>query len=76
MDIPMAVTNTKNNLSEPLFVSLKTLAKTVDAHRSTIRRWHRESEIQPVAIGMARNGAIRYRWSEIKPWLGSFEKVR
>jgi predicted DNA-binding transcriptional regulator AlpA len=59
----------------PLAVSLKTLARRLDAHRSSIRRWLREAGIQPLSVGIGRNGAIRYLWSDIETWLASREYV-
>lgn len=59
----------------PLAVSLKTLAVRLDAHRSSVRRWLREAGIQPIAISDQKNGAIRYRWSDIEAWLASREYV-
>ena len=56
-------------------VSLKTLAEMWDADRSTVRRWLKAADIEPVAIGRGRNGAIRYRWHEIEGWLDSLEHV-
>ena len=50
-------------------VSLKTISKLVDAHRSTIRRWLTEAGIRPIAMGRGRRGAIRYRWRDIERWL-------
>lgn len=56
-------------------VSLKTLAEMWDADRSTVRRWLKAADIEPVAIGRGRNGAIRYRWHEIEAWLDALEHV-
>lgn len=56
-------------------VSVKTLARMLDAHRSSVRRWLREAGIKPVAIGRGRNGAIRYLWSDVEGWLQSLEHV-
>ena len=52
-------------------VSLKTVAAMADADRSTIRRWLRNADIQPVVVGRGRSGAIRYRWREVQDWLKS-----
>ena len=52
-------------------VSLKTVAAMADADRSTIRRWLRDADIQPVVVGRGRSGAIRYRWREVQDWLKS-----
>ena len=54
---------------ERLTVSLKTLAKLLDAHRSSVRRWLGEAGIRPIALGRGHNGAIRYRWSDVQNWL-------
>ncbi|MEI8194496.1 MAG: helix-turn-helix domain-containing protein [Phycisphaerae bacterium] len=59
----------------PLAVSLKTLARRLDAHRSSVRRWLREAGIHPVVLGRGRNGAIRYRWEEVRTWLQTREYV-
>ena len=56
-------------------VSLNTLAGMLDAHRSSVRRWLKEAGIKPVAIGRGRNGAIRYRWRDVKEWLDSRRDV-
>lgn len=57
------------------WVSLKTLSRLLDAHRSTVRRWLREAGVQPVAMGRGRNGTIRYRGREVRAWLESREQV-
>jgi predicted DNA-binding transcriptional regulator AlpA len=57
------------------FISLKSLSKLVDAHRSSVRRWLNDEGIRPIAMGRARNGAIRYRWSDIERWLKQREEV-
>ena len=56
-------------------VSLKALAKTLETTRTSARRWLQESGIRPVAIGRGRNGAIRYRWDEVRTWLESRQAV-
>ena len=56
-------------------VSLETISKLVDAHRSTIRRWLSEAGIRPIAMGRGRRGAIRYRWRDIERWLTLREEV-
>ena len=56
-------------------VSLKTLSRMMDAHRSSVRRWLRQAGIQPIALSDAKNGAIRYRWVEIERWLATREPV-
>ena len=60
---------------EPLIVSLKTLARRLDASVSAVRRWLKEAGVRPVVVGRGRNGAIRYRWSDIEAWLASLEQV-
>jgi hypothetical protein len=57
--------------TQRLTVSLKTLARMLDAHRSSIRRWLQEAGIRPVVLGRGRNGAIRYRWRDIQEWVAS-----
>jgi len=59
-----------------LTISLKTLAQELDAHRSSVRRWLREAGIHPIALGRGRNGAIRYRWHDVKDWLDSRDYVQ
>jgi hypothetical protein len=59
----------------PLAVSLRTLARRLDAHRSSVRRWLHEAGIQPLSFGTGRNGAIRYLWSDVETWLASREYV-
>ena len=61
--------------SERLAVSLKTLADQLDTTRTSVRRWLSEAGVQPVALGRGANGAIRYRWSDVKAWLDSLESV-
>ena len=56
-----------------LIVSLRTLSRLLDAHRSSVRRWLSEAGVRPVVIGRGRNGAIRYRWCDIKQWLASLD---
>jgi hypothetical protein len=56
-------------------VSLKTLARRLEAHRSSVRRWLRQAGIQPLSVGTGRNGAIRYLWSDVEAWLASREYV-
>ncbi len=63
----------ENAIHEPLAVSLKTLAGLLDAHRSSVRRWLRQAGIRPIALGRGRNGAIRYRWRDVREWLDSLE---
>ena len=57
------------------FISLKSLSKLVDAHRSSVRRWLTEEGIRLIVMGRARNGAIRYRWSDIERWLKQRDEV-
>ncbi len=65
----------KTSKPEPLIVSLKTLSKEMDANRSSVRRWLKEADIQPIAIGQERKGAIRYRWPEVREWLESRQYI-
>jgi len=58
-----------------LTVSLKTLAALLDADRSSVRRWLKDANINPVVLGRGRNGAIRYRWRDVEAWLDSLEAV-
>ena len=60
---------------ERLTVSLKTLAKLLDAHRSSVRRWLSQAGVRPIALGRGHNGAIRYRWSDVQNWLQSQDYV-
>ena len=60
---------------ERLVVSLKTLANMLDAHRSSVRRWLRKAGIRPITLGRGRNGAIRYRWYDVKGWLESKDYI-
>lgn len=59
----------------PLAVSLATLAKLLDAHRSSVRRWLRDAGVRPLALGRGCNGAIRYRWSDVEEWLRTRQPV-
>jgi phage terminase Nu1 subunit (DNA packaging protein) len=61
---------------ERLTVSIKKLSELLDAHRSSVRRWLSEAGVRPVALGRGRNGAIRYRWSDVQNWLRSREYVQ
>ena len=65
----------KNADQELLAVSLKTLAGMLDAHRSSVRRWLQQAGIRPIALGKGRNGAIRYRWRDVREWLDSLEAI-
>lgn len=58
-----------------LAISLKSLAAMLDAHRTSVRRWLTEAGIKPVSIGRGKNGAIRYKWNEVKGWLDSINHV-
>jgi len=57
--------------SQRLTVSLKTLARMLDAHRSSVRRWLQEAGIRPIVFGRGRNGAIRYKWCDVQDWVES-----
>ena len=59
--------------NERLVVSLRTLADMLDAHRSSVRRWLHDAGIRPIVLGRGRNGAIRYRWCDIRDWLEAKE---
>ena len=61
--------------SQRLTVSLKTLARMLDAHRSSVRRWLQQAGIRPIVLGRGRNGAIRYRWRDVQEWLESREQA-
>ena len=63
------------NEPERLTVSLKTLSQMLDAHRSSVRRWLQQAGIRPIAFGRGRNGAIRYRWQDIREWIESRERT-
>lgn len=47
----------------------------LDAHRTSVRRWLTQAGIKPVSIGRGKNGAIRYKWEEVKGWLDSMEHI-
>ena len=64
---------TNNAETQRLAVSLKSLSEMLDAHRTSVRRWLTQAGIKPVSIGRGKNGAIRYKWSDIKNWLDSME---
>jgi transposase len=64
-----------SNTPRDKLVSLKTLAKRLDAHRSTVRRWLGEAGIQPVVLGKGPKGAIRYRWAEVHAWVDALERT-
>jgi len=61
--------------TQRLAVSLKSLATMLDAHRTSVRRWLTQAGIKPVSIGRGKNGAIRYKWEEVKGWLDSMEHI-
>jgi uncharacterized protein YggL (DUF469 family) len=60
---------------ERLTVSLKTLAKLLDAHRTSVRRWLADAGIKPLVLGRGRNAAIRYRWRDVERWLETREEL-
>ena len=62
-------------LKEFQVVSLKSVARLLDANRSSARRWLKEAGIRPIALGRGSRGAIRYRWSDVKKWLKSRQYV-
>jgi len=68
---PSARNNNRIEDTKPLTVSLKTLAKRLDAHRSSVRRWLQQAGIRPIVLGKGRNGAIRYKWRDIQEWIES-----
>ena len=68
---PSARNNNRIEDTRPLTVSLKTLAKMLDAHRSSVRRWLQQAGIRPIVLGKGRNGAIRYKWRDIQEWIES-----
>ncbi|MCH7720065.1 MAG: hypothetical protein IH988_03625 [Planctomycetes bacterium] len=57
-------------------VSLRTLARLLDADRTSVRRWLKDAGVSPVVLGRGRNGAIRYRWCDVEEWLESLEEVQ
>ena len=61
--------------SQRLTVSLKTLSNMLDAHRSSVRRWLRDAGVRPIVLGRGRNGAIRYLWHDIQNWLNTKEFI-
>ena len=58
-----------------LTVSLQTLAKLLDAHRSSVRRWLQQAGIRPIVMGDGRHAAIRYRWQDVEAWIDAREYV-
>jgi len=65
--------SSNNGENERLAVSMNTLARMLDAHRSSVRRWLQKAGIRPIVLGKGRNGAIRYRWCDIQDWLEAKE---
>jgi hypothetical protein len=57
------------------FTSLRSIAKLVDGHRASVRRWLSDEGIRLVAMGRGRNSAIRYRWNDIDRRLSQREEV-
>lgn len=53
----------------PAMVSLKTLARRLDAHRYSVQRWLTEAGIRPLALGRGQKGAIRYNLADVQGWL-------
>jgi uncharacterized protein YggL (DUF469 family) len=70
------ITTTREIQAVPRMVCLKTLAKMLDSHRSSVRRWLSEAGIEPLALSTGPKGAIRYLWSEVEPWLEGLRRVR
>jgi hypothetical protein len=62
--------------TQPLTVSLKTIAQRLDAHRSSVRRWLQQAGVRPIVLGRGRNGAIRYKWRDIQEWIESREHTK
>ena len=56
-------------------INLKTIAALVDADRTTVRRWLCRAKICPLAVGKGRNGAVRYRWRDIRQWLDTLGSI-
>ena len=52
---------------EWLTVSLKTLARQLHAHRSSVRRWLLVGGIHPIIPADGRKRAIRYHWPLSRP---------
>ena len=69
----LKIQQTLSEKAPHLTVSLRTLSRLLDAHRSSVRRWLGDAGVRPVVLGRGRNGAIRYRWCEIEQWLASLE---
>jgi len=72
---PVTIQSRELDDAMPLTISLKTLALRLDAHRASVRRWLTQAGIRPLAMSDAKNGAIRYRWSDIERWLATREAV-
>lgn len=67
---------TRSDLSPaPLAVSLRSLARLLDAGRSSVRRWLKQAGIQPISMTDGPKGRIRYRWRDMQAWLESREYV-
>jgi hypothetical protein len=64
--VPKKAKNSRTDDSSLRLISLKSIAKLVDAHRAIVRRWLNDEGIRPVAMGQIRNGAIRDRWCDIE----------
>jgi CTP:molybdopterin cytidylyltransferase MocA len=62
-------------IPDRLTVSLKTLSRLLDAHRSSVRRWLQDAKVHPLALSSRLNGAIRYRWDEVEKWIRSRPRV-
>lgn len=60
----------------PRMVSLKTLARRLDCHPTSVRRWLTEAGIQPRAFGSGPKGGIRYALNEVEEWLSNRALVR
>ena len=69
-------TLTTQSPAVPKLVCLKTLAKMLDAHRTSVRRWLAEAGIFPFAVGTGPKGAIRFLWEEVEPWLVGLRRVK
>jgi predicted DNA-binding transcriptional regulator AlpA len=75
IQVPKKARNNRPGEDSLRLISLKSIAKLVDAHRASVRRWLNDERIRPVAVGRGRNSAIRYRWSDIERWLSHLEEV-
>lgn len=72
---PVSIQQREPDDATPLTVSLGTLAHRLDAHRSSVRRWLRQAGVRPISMSDAKNGAIRYRWTDIEHWLATRDVV-